>query len=136
MILSRLKALVIEDSVTGCWLWRGKIHRGYGRFEGGFAHRIFYILLRGPIPSGLVLDHTCCTKACVNPDHLEAVTQKENIRRSLITRPKPNGWWHSEKTHCPKGHEYTKENTYKKKKGSRSCRTCQRELMRKRRSAA
>ncbi len=70
-----------------CWRWTAHLDRktGYGRLlvDGGMvgAHRIAYQLLVGPIPEGLDLDHLCRNKACVNPDHLEPVTQQENIRR-------------------------------------------------------
>lgn len=71
-----------------CWEWGGTVADGYGRFrEGGFgsspvrAHRVAYKLLVGPIPEGLVLDHLCENRGCVNPAHLEPVTNRENLRR-------------------------------------------------------
>jgi hypothetical protein len=75
----------------GCWLWAGcKNDRGYpqvgvrGRMV--YAHRHYYTVHVGPIPSGLQLDHLCRKRSCVNPDHLEAVTQVENIRRGASTK--------------------------------------------------
>jgi len=71
----------------GCWLWEGPVHSaGYGRFLGGddqwLAHRWAFEYHHSlEIPSGLVLDHLCEVKLCVNPDHLEVVTQQENVRR-------------------------------------------------------
>lgn len=70
----------------GCWLWTGTISAsGYGRLKRQgrdiFAHRFAYELLVGPIPEGLVIDHLCRTRSCVNPDHLEPVTHAENLRR-------------------------------------------------------
>lgn len=70
----------------GCWRWDGKRDpKGYGRSELNgrciSAHRVMYILLRGPIPEGLHLDHLCNRTWCVNPDHLEPVTPEENRRR-------------------------------------------------------
>lgn len=69
-----------------CWLWTASTDgHGYGQFWNGErrmpTHRWAYEQARGPIPEGLQLDHLCRVRRCVNPDHLEAVTQAENIRR-------------------------------------------------------
>lgn len=71
---------------SGCWEWqRPTNERGYGRAyingRGVRAHRYMYEKLKGPIPNGLVLDHLCGNPGCVNPDHLEPVTNAENLRR-------------------------------------------------------
>lgn len=72
---------------TGCWLWAAKWDSGDGygkvRYEGKceMVHRLIYRLLVGPIPAGLVLDHKCRQRICCNPDHLELVTQAENVYR-------------------------------------------------------
>lgn len=76
---------VVEEGE--CWVWTGhRSYDGYGRFGvGGIprnAHRVSYRWLAGPIPPGLVLDHLCRVRACVRPDHLEAVTIATNARRS------------------------------------------------------
>lgn len=87
-LLARVDDFIIPEPNTGCWIWGGKIgDAGYGIIEVGGktkrAHRIVYVLLKGPIPERLTLDHLCFNKWCVNPEHLEPVTRAENKRRSL-----------------------------------------------------
>lgn len=117
-----------------CWLWTAAMNpEGYGVFsECGAAHRFSYELYVGPVPEGLHIDHLCRVRNCVNPDHLEPVTPAENARRSSICPSTIN----SAKTHCPQGHEYTPENTYRKPgSGYRECRECNRRNQRARREA-
>lgn len=81
----------IPEPNSGCWLWFGATtERGYGVVVANGrsirAHRISYETAKGQIPEGLVLDHLCRVHCCVNPDHLEAVTQLENVRRGLHGR--------------------------------------------------
>lgn len=113
------------DMRGSCWLWMGaKTVKGYGSFnDGGHtrqAHRVAYELSYGPVPDGLEIDHTCGNRSCVNPQHLEAVTHSENLRRGAARR-----------THCKYGHEFTPENTYVKRNGARECRICKRRLRRR-----
>jgi hypothetical protein len=84
------------DTLTGCWNWIGQISKdGYpaGTMSAGpdgrqmIAHRLFFEEAKGAIPAGLVIDHLCGNRRCVNPDHLEAVTQKVNVQRSVRCRP-------------------------------------------------
>lgn len=107
-----------------CWPWKNVPRSdGYGTFgvnPSRGAHRVAYELANGPIPDGLVIDHLCRNRICVNPAHLEAVTQRENVLRSPITMPHVN----RAKTHCPEGHPYSPENTYVRSSGKRECRTC------------
>lgn len=109
----------LVEKTDGCWLWLGTPDQnGYGAFhahgEKWRAHRYSYTIMIGAIPDGLTIDHVCRTRLCVRPDHLEAVSPKTNSqRRSAVI------------THCPKGHEYTPENTGRSN-GRRFCRICSR----------
>lgn len=109
------------DPTTGCWLWNGpRFTSGYGRWPGGFqAHVVLFKDRRGEIPPGFTLHHTCHTRRCVNPDHLQLIEKGAHckLHSALIT-------------HCIHGHEFTPENTYysKSTKGytQRSCAICHR----------
>lgn len=119
-----------QDGPDGCWLWTAQLnHGGYGCFtsESGkavLAHRWAYEHYVGPIPDGLQIDHLCRVRHCVRPEHMEAVTQTENVRRGVSGEV--NGARQLAKTHCPHGHPYSGENLYVNTKGQRVCRTCQR----------
>jgi hypothetical protein len=93
------------------------------------AHRFAYESVHGPITPGLVIDHLCRVRLCVNPAHLEPVTPGENSRRGyawLLNRRNHQ----TVKTHCPAGHAYRGANLYVSPRGDRRCRTCHRERMR------
>lgn len=100
------------ERTDGCWKWLGsKTPEGYGKIQWSAkttvgAHRLAYVLLKGPIPNGFTIDHLCRNPSCVNPDHLEAVTLRENILRG--TGPTAN---QARQTHCLRGHEFTPHNT-------------------------
>lgn len=120
----RLKQRLVRDPKTGCDEWMGYLLRGYARIKredgtAAFAHRVAYEMAKGPIPAGLKIDHLCRNTRCCNPDHLEAVTDRENILRgdgvaALASR----------RTHCPQEHPYSGENLHLTPRGHRVCRTC------------
>ena len=131
-----------------CWLWEGARNpNGYGVVQSGgkgsgmaYVHRVIYEALVDAIAADQQVDHICHTQAvargecvggrdclhriCVNPAHLEAVTQQENLLRGN-TLPGAN----ARKTRCPQRHLYDEGNTYLYK-GNRQCRTCRRERKR------
>jgi hypothetical protein len=122
--------LYVTKASDGCWLWTGYcIPQGYGSFWDGKrrqrAHRWAYEHFVGPIPKDCVLDHLCRVHRCVNPDHLEAVTQSVNVLRGDLPEMMRTKWGNL--THCKRGHEFTPENTiYNSRSGNRSCRQCRR----------
>lgn len=83
------------DNISKCWVWNGSTsgRYGYGKFHlaatpkmlAVLAHRFSYVIHVGPIEEGLEIDHLCRNKLCVNPDHLEAVTHRENITRANMS---------------------------------------------------
>lgn len=126
----RFMAFVMPEPNSGCWLWSGagsNLRNGYGSFWNGkrviSAHRYSYEHFKGPIPEGLTIDHLCRVKFCVNPAHLEAVTNKVNQLRSDSPFAE-----NSRKTHCKHGHELTGENTTVRRGEygtERQCKICQ-----------
>jgi len=118
------------DARGPCWEWRTAESGHYGEAPRAYrgisrlAHRVSYTILVGPIPVGLVLDHICRNPRCVNPDHLEPVTQGTNFRR---------GYHRSAVAHrggvCVAGHLMTPENTMVRGR-KKTCRECNRQWQR------
>jgi HNH endonuclease len=112
------------NRTDACWLWTGGTNgRGYGQLkidgQQFYAHRLAFEVERGPIPNGLVIDHLCRTPLCVNPDHLEPVTNTENLRRGVrggdpLTRER-----------CKNDHPW--DDVYRAPNGTYHCRHCRRE---------
>ena len=110
-----------------CWEWQGCLNeKGYGLFfhDNYYrAHRFSYEYYNNAIiPEGLTIDHLCRNRKCVNPKHLEIVTNKENVLRGVgLTAI------NAKVTHCPYGHPYDSENTYITVDGRRNCKQCHRD---------
>lgn len=113
------------DKSGDCWEWTSaRSPKGYAAYwldgRNRQAHRLAWRSMVGPIPAGLVIDHLCRNRGCVNPSHMELVTPRENQRRGL------QGVMH---THCPKGHELSADNLVPSAR-QRRCLTCHREVCR------
>lgn len=111
------------DKSKSCWLWLGsrEVH-GYGVWRTFRAHRVAFTLAKGPIPDGLVIDHLCRTRLCVNPAHMEAVTSEENVARGIGASA-----LNARKSHCINGHAVPLGRKYGKR-GGRECPECKREM--------
>lgn len=132
-LATRIMSHVLRDEVTNCLRWQGSVtHKGYGLIRVSrrtrSVHRVAYELWKGPIAPGLVIDHVrengCRYRDCIEPSHLEAVTQRENVLRYTRTL-----------THCAQGHEFNSENTIVKSDGRRSCRICRSESRRRQKNS-
>jgi hypothetical protein len=134
--LAKFQDRVHTEPNTGCWIWVGAhTPRGYGQFYNGdrsrgrqimsYAHRVSYEHFVASIEVGHEIDHKCKQPSCVNPEHLEAVSHRENVLRSDGVSARA-----ARKTHCPQGHPYSGENLVLDQ-GNRRCRTCRTKVRRK-----
>jgi len=113
-----------------CWEWGATVNpkTGYGQWTTGLArgltniaHRVAYTLAKGE-PGDSVIDHLCHNKKCCNPQHLEAVSQAENLSRARADGLRV----YHKATHCKRGHEFTPGNTRSNGMGGQKCKTCER----------
>lgn len=131
--LQRFESYVSPEPNTGCWLWTGCLYpNGYAILHDSVnkknvrAHRWAYEHFIGPFPIGLVSDHLCRQRSCVNPHHIEPVTSQENSRRGIGLRV-PHVW---SRTKCQFGHELVYSEISKR----RRCAECQKLADSKRRA--
>lgn len=106
--LERFKAKITKKG--GCWLWADSLDRdGYGTFFfrrlNRRAHRVAYFMAHGDVPGGTFINHTCRNRHCVNPQHLQAITPTESALKDSASL----GYINSQKTACPKGHQYDRK---------------------------
>lgn len=132
-ILTKIRARVAIDPETGCWLWQLSTgSNGYAQMRLGSqtrrVHRLAFELWHGWEPVGLDVHHLCARRRCVNPEHLEAITHRENLLRSASTVTARN----AARLRCGQGHAFDQANTYRDRRGSRRCRACNRERARRR----
>ena len=124
LVLERFWDKVEVNQITNCWNFTSMLRNGYGRFKINnkilSAHRFAYEINKGKIPEGLKLDHLCRNPSCVNPDHLEIVTQKENVLRGIAPSALA-----VRNNKCIRGHDLTGMNLYvSKTNNERICKEC------------
>lgn len=127
----RLWSHIEPEPTSGCWIWvgcRGRGGYGLAALNGRSisAHRLAYGMLRGPIPTGLTLDHLCRVRACVNPAHLEPVSLRANILRGEGFAAQ-----FARRTQCHRGHDLVAGSRNRR----RFCLQCRRLLVAARQSA-
>jgi hypothetical protein len=121
----RVMAAGWHTTADGCWEYAGtRVSTGYGSAGYHQAHRVVWAHHNGPIPPGMVIRHRCDNPPCVNPDHLDLGTYRDNSR-DMVRRGRDTG---AHVTHCPRGHELAGDNLVPAKieHGIRECLTCAR----------
>jgi len=116
----------IQRLESGCWQWTSTILKnGYGTLsvdgQSVYAHIFAFESFRFPVPKGLTLDHKCRNRGCANPFHTFPETRGRNVMLGDTIAAR-----NAAKTHCPKGHPYSEDNTYRPKRGGRMCNECRR----------
>jgi hypothetical protein len=112
----------VSEGPGGCWNWTGQRDRdGYAKFRDergktARAHRWAYRFFKGDVLEDLHLDHLCRNRSCVNPEHLEPVTNAENVRRGAVVR--------ASASHCANGHLWADDNERRNSAGYRYCKSC------------
>lgn len=135
--IERAWTKIMFNPESDCLLWMGALSdygypimtvgiRADGSRRATRVHRLFYEHYKGPIPPGKEPDHLCRVRCCVNPEHMEAVTRRENTLRGIGPAAQ-----YAKRTRCNHGHEFTLENTLRHH-GNRYCRICAHEYDRKR----
>lgn len=120
-LAERLEQRSMPEPNSGCVLWTGALTtNGYAQMKirgrAMTAHRVAFVSTRGPIPEGKILDHLCRVRSCINPRHLDVVTQRENILRGVGASAQA-----SRRVTCIRGHAF--EIT---RPGRRTCEVCHR----------
>jgi hypothetical protein len=145
-VLAHIKAKVVIDPVTGCWLWQGFVQPARFVVDRGFSvggygsigyrgrnlavHRVVWMCLNGPQPPKMDVCHTCDVRHCCNPDHLWLGTHQQNMR-DMAAKGRGLTGLKAAQTHCIRGHELTRDNIYLSNNGRRrSCKTCDRYFQR------
>ena len=123
MLPNRIIQKIERVTESGCWIWMGACNRdGYAcvswRGQWASAHRVIYTELVGLISDGLTIDHLCRVRCCVNPDHLEMVTVRENTIRGESCSA-----MNARRVLCARGHEFDGIDS----QGKRRCLTCYRQ---------
>lgn len=131
---ARFQSRIFPEPNTGCWLWEGAMRSfGYGEIavkriktiqNTRLAHRAIFMMLCGPIPDGMVLDHVCRVRSCVNPDHLRIVDRTTNC----MENSEAPFAQHAKKTCCPRCAgpftTYQKKRVYRGKERRAQARVC------------
>ena len=137
-VAERFLDKISPEPNSGCWRWdAAQTTMGYGvmtiNCKQHYAHRLSYEHFKSPIPEGLQIDHLCRMPWCVNPDHLEVVTSRENTRRGRLREVTIKR--HAAKIFCKRGHPLFGENIFIDGNGARVCKSCQKIRHEKRKQA-